>query len=221
MTPPTATENQAGTIGVVLIDDHTLIRQSVGHVIAAAGGFTILAEAGTPDEAVAAFSLHRPSLIVMDVGIPGRSGLDLAAEFKRARPDVKIMFLTMHEDAATISQAVSLGADGYLLKSSSTDELLMALRAIAAGGSFLSPAVARSVMSRTQLRSNAEPTDREMEIIRLLAGGERPAAIARRLSLSLRTVRNHLANVYAKLGVQSAAQAVSEAYRRGYVARNG
>lgn len=212
---PVATDS----IRVVLVDDHTLIRQSVAHVIAAAGGFDVVAEAGTPDEAAAAVSLHRPAMVVMDVGLPGRSGLDLALAFKRQHPGIRIMFLTMHDDAATIAQAVDLGADGYVLKSASTEELLMGLRAIAAGASFLSPSVARSVMNRSQSRTHAEPTDREMEIIRMLAGGQRPATIARALSLSLRTVRNHLANVYAKLGVQSAAQAVSEAYRRGYVTR--
>lgn len=208
------------SIRVVLVDDHTLIRQSVAHVIAAAGGFDIVAQAGTPDEAAAAVGLHRPEMVVMDVGLPGRSGLDLAVAFKQQHPEIRIMFLTMHDDAATIAQAVALGADGYVLKSASTDELLMGLRAVAGGGSFLSPSVARSVMNRSQSRTHAELTDREMEIVRLLAGGQRPAVIARRLTLSLRTVRNHLANVYAKLGVQSAAQAVSEAYRRGYVTRS-
>lgn len=210
------------TLRVVLIDDHVLVRQSVGLIIGAAGGFTVVAEAGTPDEGVAAVSLHRPDLVVLDVGLPGRSGVDVARMIKTAHPGIRIMFLTMHEDDATISSAVALGADAYVLKSASTDELLMALRAVACGGSYLSPAVARSVMLRSHSRSMtaSDLTDRELEIVRMLSAGSRPAQIAKTLSLSLRTVRNHLANVYAKLGVQSAAQAVSEAYRRGYVSRS-
>ncbi|HVL90495.1 MAG TPA: response regulator transcription factor [Actinomycetota bacterium] len=210
------------TLRVVLIDDHTLVRQSVGLMVGAAGGFRVVAEAGGADAGIAAVSLHRPDLVVLDIGLPGRSGLEVAAALKEAQPGIRIMFLTMHEDDATIASAVGLGADAYVLKSASTDELLMALRAVATGGSFLSPSVARSVMHRSHTRPGAlELTSRELEIVRLLADGARPAQIAASLTLSLRTVRNHLANVYAKLGVQSAAQAVAEAYRRGLVARSG
>jgi len=212
---------EAGTVRVVLIDDHTLVRQSVGLIVGAAGGFTVVAEAGSAEAGLAAVALHRPDMVVLDVGLPGRSGIEIAQALKAAHPAMRIMFLTMHEDEATIASAVALGADGYVLKSASTDELLMALRAIAAGASFLSPTVARSVIHRSQPRSTTvELTDRELEIVRMLAEGARPAQIAKTLTLSLRTVRNHLANVYAKLGVQSAAQAVAEAYRRGFVARS-
>lgn len=222
MTPPIAADAPATerTARVVLIDDHTLVRQSVGRVVDAVGGFEVVAEASTPDEGIAAVSLHRPDIVVLDVGLPGRSGLDVAASLKQGRPDLRVVFLTMHEDDATISQAVALGADAYILKSASTEELMMALRAVSAGGSYLSPSVARRVMSRAHAKGPIALTDRELEIVRLMAAGTRPAEIARTLYLSLRTVRNHLANIYAKLGVASAAQAVAEAFRRGIVARD-
>lgn len=209
----------AATLRVVLIDDHTLVRQSIGLVVTRAGGFTVVAEAGTADAGLEAVALYRPDLIVLDVGLPKSSGIDVARRVKTAYPATRVMFLTMHEDEATISNAIALGADAYVLKSASTDELLMALHAVAAGGSFLSPTVARTVMQRSGTRTPAvDLTDRELQIVSMLADGARPAQIAKSLSLSLRTVRNHLANVYAKLGVQSAAQAVAEAYRRGMVA---
>lgn len=210
----------SSTVRVALVDDHTLIRQSVSRVIESVDGFNVVTEAGTPDEAVINVQLHRPDLLVMDVGLPGKSGLDVGTELKRVRPDLKLIFLTMHEDDATIARAVALGADGYVLKSATTEELLMAVKAVAGGGSYLSPAVARRVMSRAVSRSAVALTDRELEIVGMLAHGARPAEVARKLCLSLRTVRNHLANVYAKLGVSSAAQAVAEAFNRGLVAPN-
>lgn len=216
--PATSTLAHTAPVRVVLIDDHTLVRQSIAHVIDSCDGFLVVAQAGTPDEGAVMVQQHRPDIVVCDVGLPGRSGLDLAAQLKAARPQLRLMFLTMHEDDATIARAVALGADAYVLKSASTQEMVTALHAVAAGDSFLSPAVARRVMNRAAARPAIALTDRELEIIRLIAGGSRPTDVARDLCLSLRTVRNHLANVYAKLGVQSAAQAVAEAFNRGLVA---
>ncbi|GAC1419910.1 MAG: response regulator transcription factor [Actinomycetota bacterium] len=215
----TQIETHAGSqaLRVVLIEDHTLVRQSVACIISATEGFNVVAQAGTPDEGAIAVQQHRPDLVILDVGLPGRSGLDLAASLKAARPALRVMFLTMHEDDSTIAQAVALGADGYVLKSATTEELMQALHAIADGGSYLSPAVARRVMSRARTGTAITLTDRELEIIRMLSRGARPAEVASTLCLSLRTVRNHLANVYAKLNVSSAAQAIAEAFHRGIV----
>ncbi|MHB8511930.1 MAG: response regulator [Actinomycetota bacterium] len=207
----------SGTLRVVIVDDHALVRQSIARVVESTEGFNVVAQAGTPDEGAIAVVQYRPDLVILDVGLPGRSGLELAASLKAESPGLRVLFLTMHEDEATIAQAVLIGADGYVLKSATTDELLHALRAIAAGGSYLSPAVARRVMTRARSSSVIALTDRELEIIRMLARGSRPSDVARSLCLSLRTVRNHLANVYAKLGVSSAAQAVAEAFNRGLV----
>jgi DNA-binding NarL/FixJ family response regulator len=129
-----------------------------------------------------------------------------------------LLFLTMHDDDATVAKAVGLGADGYVLKTASTDELRAALQAIAAGGSYLSPSIARRVMGLANGRPDPTTlTERELEILRLLAQGNRPAVIAGRLFVSVKTVKNHLTNVYAKLAVETGTQAVAEAYRRGLV----
>jgi DNA-binding NarL/FixJ family response regulator len=150
--------------------------------------------------------------------MPGGNGLEVAAQMRTAAPNTRFLFLTMHDDDASISKAIALGADGYVLKTASTDELLTALRAIAEGGSYLSPAVARRVIDLAGGKSaTANLTDRELEILRLLAQGARPGQVAEKLFVSIKTVKNHLTSVYAKLGVQTGAQAVAEAYRKGLV----
>jgi DNA-binding NarL/FixJ family response regulator len=203
---------------VVVIEDHTLVRQSLVKTINAEPGFEVIAEAGRGDEGLNLIKMHAPDVALLDITMPGGNGLEVAANLRQAAPNVRFLFLTMHDDDSSISKAIALGADGYVLKTASTDELLTALHAIAEGGSYLSPAVARRVID---LSSGKTPgtnlTDRELEILRLLAGGARPGQVAEKLFVSIKTVKNHLTSVYSKLGVQTGAQAVAEAYRRGLV----
>lgn len=205
----------SGVTRVVVVDDHTLVRQSVARLLAAEVGFRVVGEAGRGDEALELVATTRPNLLLIDVSLPGLTGLQVAAEVRKALPGTRVVFLSMHDDDATVHRAIALGADGYLLKSCTADELLQALRAVAAGGSYLSPQVTRSVLRR---RRGGDLTDRELEILRLLSSGERPAEVARELFVSVKTVRNHLASIYVKLNVQTAAQAIAEAFRRGLVA---
>jgi DNA-binding NarL/FixJ family response regulator len=126
----------------------------------------------------------------------------------------------MHEDDASISRAIGIGADGYVLKTASTDELLQAVRAVAEGGSYLSPAIARRVIDLAGGKrggSGSRLTERELEILRLLSEGNRPAEVAQKLFVSIKTVKNHLTSIYSKLGVATGAQAVAEAFRLGLV----
>jgi DNA-binding NarL/FixJ family response regulator len=126
----------------------------------------------------------------------------------------------MHDDEAHIRQAVRLGADGYVPKAASMEELLQALRTVAAGGCYLSPDVARKVIDLAGRRGPGPVgtlTEREQEILELIASGGRTQEVADQIFLSVKTVKNHLTNIYAKLGVQTAAQAVAEAYRLGVV----
>lgn len=203
---------------VVIVEDHTLVRQSIVKILRA-DGLDVVGEAGRGDEAMALIARTMPTIVLLDVALPGRTGLDVAAELRASHPEIRVVFLTMHDDDATVARAIGLGADGYLLKTSSTEELLQGLRAVAAGGSFLSPGIARNVMQRAGGRLGVSAlTDRELEVLRLLADGSRPAEIARALFVSLKTVRNHLASIYVKLGVDTAGQAIGEAFRRGLVA---
>ena len=203
---------------VVVVEDHTLVRQSLVKTINAEDGFEVAGEAGRGDEGLTLISRLSPDVVLLDITMPGGNGLEVAAQLRNAAPGARFLFLTMHDDDASISKAIALGADGYVLKTASTDELLTALHAIAEGGSYLSPAVARRVIDLAGGKSpSANLTDRELEILRLLASGARPGQVAEKLFVSIKTVKNHLTSVYAKLGVQTGAQAVAEAYRRGLV----
>jgi DNA-binding NarL/FixJ family response regulator len=203
---------------VVVVEDHTLVRQSLVKTINAEEGFEVAGEAGRGDEGLALIAKLSPDVVLLDITMPGGNGLEVAAQMRAAAPNTRFLFLTMHDDDASISKAIALGADGYVLKTASTDELLTALRAIAEGGSYLSPAVARRVIDLAGGKSaTANLTDRELEILRLLAQGARPGQVAEKLFVSIKTVKNHLTSVYAKLGVQTGAQAVAEAYRKGLV----
>lgn len=205
---------------VVVVEDHTLVRQSLVKVLAAQPGLSIVGEAGRGDEALQVIASTRPNLVLLDIGLPGGDGLFVATQVKESLPEARILFLTMHDDEATIRRAVSVGADGYVPKSSSTDELLRAVAALTAGGSYLSPPVARRVMELMTGRGSGPAshlTDRELEILRLLAHGVRATEAAAQLCLSVKTVKNHLTSIYAKLGVEGATQAVAKAYRLGLV----
>ena len=203
---------------VVVVEDHTLVRQSLVKTINAEDGFEVAGEAGRGDEGLKLISQLSPDVVLLDITMPGGNGLEVAAQMRTAAPNSRFLFLTMHDDDASISKAIALGADGYVLKTASTDELLTALHAIAEGGSYLSPSVARRVIDLAGGKSPAANlTDRELEILRLLASGARPGQVAEKLFVSIKTVKNHLTSVYAKLGVQTGAQAVAEAYRRGLV----
>src|SRR5258706_15336326 len=201
---------------VVVVEDHTLVRQSLVKTINAEDGFEVAGEAGRGDEGLALIARLSPDVVLLDITMPGGNGLEVAAQMRTAAPNTRFLFLTMHDDDASISKAIALGADGYVLKTASTDELLTALRAIAEGGSYLSPSVARRVIDLAGGKSpSANLTDRELEILRLLSSGARPGQVAEKLFVSIKTVKNHLTSVYAKLGVQTGAQAGAEADPRG------
>jgi DNA-binding NarL/FixJ family response regulator len=204
---------------VLLVDDHTLVRQSLAKTLVAEG-LEIVGEASRGDDAMPMVDQLRPDVLILDIGIPGMDGLEVARALKRRTEHPKILFMTMRDDDATIWQAVQIGADGYVLKTASTDELLQALQAVAEGGSFLSASIARRVMqmaSGERSTTTAGLTQREFEILELLAHGNRPTEIAGKLFVSVKTVKNHLTSIYSKLGVETGTQAVAEAFRRGLV----
>ena len=189
-------------------------------MVSAEPGFEVVGETGRGDEAVEMIARVKPDLALLDIAMPGGDGLDVAEQVKGRAPETRMLFLTMHEDDASIVRAVGLGADGYVLKTASTEELMQALRTVAGGSSYLSPRIAKRIMNLAGSRNSATHTrltERELEILRLLASGVRPAELAKRLYVSVKTIKNHLTNIYAKLGVQTGTQAVAEAFRRGLV----
>jgi DNA-binding NarL/FixJ family response regulator len=210
------------TFRVVVADDHTLVRQSVSKAVRGEPGVEVVAEVADGGAALRAVERLQPELLVLDIAMPGGDGLTIAEQVRRERPGVRIMFLSMHDDDESLQRAIQLGAAGFVSKSASIEELLEAIRAVRDGRSYLSSNVASRVMDLAAGRSSSTSvglTTREREILELLTSGHRPADIAATLFLSVKTVKNHLTNVYQKLGVETGAQAVAEAYRLGLVGR--
>jgi DNA-binding NarL/FixJ family response regulator len=210
------------SVRVLIVDDHTLVRQSVSKAVATAEGIEVVGEAADGPSAIAAVADLEPDLVVLDIAMPGTDGLAVAEQLRHDHPDVRVLFLSMHDDDGSLQRALALGAAGFVSKSASIDQLLEALRAIRDGGSYLSSEVASRVMDLAAGRTSVDSvglTPREREILELLVEGNRPAEIGDALFLSVKTVKNHLTSVYHKLGVETGAQAVSEAYRRGLVMR--
>jgi two-component system, NarL family, nitrate/nitrite response regulator NarL len=210
------------SVRVVVADDHTLVRQSVIKAVGGEPGVEVVGEANDGPSAVAVVREHEPDIVVLDIAMPGMDGLSVAELLRRDRPELRVLFLSMHDDDASLQRAVQLGANGFVSKSAALDELLEALRAVRDGGSYLSSSVASRVMELAAGRSSSSAlglTSREREILELLTAGHRPSEIADALFLSVKTVKNHLTSVYQKLGVETGAQAVAEAYRRGLVKR--
>ena len=207
---------------VIVVDDHQFVRQSVVKVVDAEDGFEVVGQAGDGTTAIELVKQLRPNIVLLDVNMPGDDGLQVATRVRRIAPDTKIILLTMHEDEPTIRSAIAIEIEGFVPKTSSAEELSKALRVVAGGDTYLSPVIAKRVMdlARGVGASIAnELTDRELEILRMLARGCRSSEVAETLFVSVKTVKNHLTHIYSKLGVTTAAQAVAKAYQEGLALR--
>ncbi len=209
---------------VVLADDHTMVRQGIRQFLEESGEIEVVAEAANGTEAVRRIEETLPDVAVLDIQMPGASGIEVTRQVRARFPKVKILILTAYDDDPYVFALLRAGADGYILKTSSAEELVRAVRTVAAGQSTLAPEIARKVVAQlatgrpTTATEQAEPlTDREIEVLRLAARGLTNKAIGRELGISPRTVQGHLANIYGKLGVASRTEAVTEALRRGWI----
>lgn len=206
---------------VVVVEDHALVRQSLVKTVSSEPGFEVVGDTGRADSGLEMIKRSKPDIVMLDISLPDDDGLSLAEKVKEALPETRIVFLTMHEYETSIRRAIEIGADAYVPKAATMEELLEALKSVASGDTYLSPSIAKRVMNLASSRrssSSTSLTDRELQILELLADGARPTDVAEKLFLSVKTVKNHLTNIYMKLGVSSAAQAVSEAYHRKLVA---
>lgn len=206
---------------IVIIEDHALVRQSLVRAVSAEPGFEVVADTGSGKDGIEVIKAMQPDVVLLDISLPDEDGLTVGATVKELLPQTGVIFLTMHEYEMSIRRALELGADGYVPKSATIEELLEAVRTVADGGSYLSPSIARRVMKMAAGRATTSPsdlTDRELEILELLMDGGRASDVAEKLFLSVKTVKNHLTNIYAKLGVSSAVQAIAEGHNRKLVA---
>jgi DNA-binding NarL/FixJ family response regulator len=209
-------------ITVVIADDHPAFRRGLAALLAADGSFDVVAQAGTGNEAVRLALDLEPDVVVMDLNMPDGHGVEATRQIVGARPHVKVAVLTMFEDDESVFTALRAGAGAYLLKDAGEDELVRAIEGVARGQAIFGAAVAKRVMEHFTAPARAAPpgvfpelTEREHELLDLLARGAGNQRIAARLGISDKTVRNHVSNILTKLQVQDRAQAVARARDAG------
>jgi DNA-binding NarL/FixJ family response regulator len=205
---------------LVVVDDHDLYRSGLVNLLRA-NGFTVMAEAASGPEAVEVTLGEHPDVVLMDINLPGFDGVEAVRRISAASPEVRIVMLTVVADESTVIKALMAGAAGYVLKDAPMDDVLVGVQAVMRGESLLSPRVARALVRR--LHSERQPperpavvlTDRERQVLALLATGRENAEIAAALFISQNTVKSHVSNILSKLGVGNRVQAVVRAYRDG------
>ena len=211
----------AGTIRVLIADDHTLVRESLVGLLEAAGDVEVVGQASDGLEAVTKAIASRPHVVVCDVSMPRLNGIEVIRRLRETIPDTRILVLTMHQEDEYVLQAVRAGASGYLVKDSAASELLAAVRSLHAGRRHFGAQAARALAVQVQHpeRMPDDPygtlTAREREVFHLMVEGLTTKEIARRLDISTKTAENHRSRVLAKLDVRNTAELVRYALRRG------
>jgi two-component system response regulator NreC len=206
-------EATAATITIVVADDHAVVRGGLRRLLDAEPDFEVVAEAGDVEETKAQVAAYEPAILLLDLHMPGGGSLPALRAIRDASPATAILILTMQDDPGFAREAMLRGARGYVLKEAEEADLLHAVRTVSAGGTYLQPELgARLLVGSSPL------TDREREVLRLLALGHTNAAVAQQLHLSVRTVETHRANIQSKLGSTSRADLVQHAFETGLIA---
>jgi DNA-binding NarL/FixJ family response regulator len=212
-----------GPVRILMVDDHPIVLAGLKALVGADPDFAIVGEARDGRTALRLARQLVPDVVVMDISLPEMNGIELAAALRAERPECRVLVLTVHEERAYLRQLVELGVGGYLLKRSAADELSRAIHAVAAGGMYLDPAIAGKVVGRLargsghQAGQQAELSDRETDVLRLVAGGHSNKAIATRLSISVKTVETYKARAMEKLGFRSRVDVVRYAADQGWL----
>jgi DNA-binding NarL/FixJ family response regulator len=207
-------------IRVLLADDHPMFREGLAVALSALPGLEVVAEASSGEEAIGEAARLQPDVVVMDVNMPGVNGIEATRRIVAESPHIGVLILTMFDEDESVFQAMRAGARGYLLKGADRDAILRAVAAVGRGDAIFGPALARRLIGYfTSSRAGAAPfadlTDREREVLELVARGRSNAEIGRHLMISAKTVRNHVSNVFAKLQVSDRAQAIVRAREAG------
>ena len=204
---------------VVIADDHALVRSGLRMLLENEGDFEVVAEAGTAEEAVRAARLEKPDVVLLDVVMPGRSGLEALGDVLVAAPDAKVLVLSMQDDPRYVREAFAAGASGYLLKEAADAELVAALREVGAGGRYVHPTLGARMAAADAAavaKAASDPlSDREREVLRLLALGHTNQEIAKMLFISVRTAETHRAHIMQKLRLSTRAELVRYALAEG------
>ena len=202
-------------IRLLIADDHPVVRDGLSGMFATDPDFEVVGQAGDGAEAVRLAGTLKPDVILMDLRMPGMDGVTAITELVKRKIPVRVLVLTTYDTDTYVLPAIEAGATGYLLKDAPRAELLRAVRAAADGQGVLSPSVATRLMSRVRTPAPELLSQRELEVLGLVAAGTTNRDAAVRLFISEATVKTHLLHIYAKLGVADRAAAVAEAYNRG------
>jgi two-component system response regulator NreC len=212
-------------IRVVVVDDHTLMRQGLVGLLGDEPGIEVVGQAGDAHSARDAIEACEPDVILLDIGLPGMSGLELAGEFTQSTPSLAVLMVTMHDRDDYLFQALQAGAAGYVLKGSDVQELVAAVRAVARGETYVSQALTGKLVADYLTRAKVGDdtatlgglSDREREVLVLVADGMTSAEIAERLFLSPHTVQTHRDHIMTKLDLHSRVELTKYAIRKGLI----
>ncbi len=193
-------------IRILVADDHEIVRDGLKRILGAAGDLQVAAEAADGDQALALVRARDFDVAMLDMSMPGLSGIDLIKRLKAEKPKLKVLVLSMHGEQQYAARALKAGASGYLTKDSAAEQLVQAIRKIAAGGVHISEAAAASLVTGGEAQRAL--SDREFEVLRLLASGLGPTEIGERLHLSVKTVSTHKTRILEKLNLSSTADLV-------------
>ena len=210
-------------IRLVLVDDHQVVRSGLRMLLASEKDIEIVGEAGTAEEVMLGIGKWKPDVILMDIGLPDRSGIDATRDLKTSFPGIAVIALTIHEDEEYFFRMLEAGAGGYVPKKAAPEELISAIRTVAKGDVYLYPSLAKYLVkdylsqSRDEITIKDGLTSREEEVLKLLAEGMPNDDIATKLVISPKTVARHRENIMLKLGLHSRAELVRYAIRKGII----
>ena len=207
------------TIRILIVDDHAVVRSGLRHILDAEDDLETVAEAPNGERAVFEAMDHKPDVVLMDVVMPGKTGIEAARAVLQAVPDTRVLMLSMQDDPRYVREAFEAGASGYVMKEAADDEVVDAVRAVAAGQRYLHPALgARLLQAESEQRKRDEQdplSEREREVLRLLALGHTNQEIAKMLFISVRTAETHRAHIMQKLRLATRADLVRYALSQG------
>ncbi len=199
-------------IRIVIADDHTIVREGLKQLLGADAGIEVVGEARDGHEALARVRELEFDLLLLDMSMPGKSGIELIKQVRAERPKLRILVLSMHEEHQYAVRAIRAGASGYITKESASSQLVAAIRKVAAGGAFISSEVAEQLALGAMPGAEAQPhealSDREFQVFRLIAEGKGVSDIAALLSLSVKTVSTHKANILQKMGLENTGELI-------------
>lgn len=199
------------SISVLIVEDHPVVRSGIRMLLTEEGDIDVVAEASNGREALEFLENNRPDLLLLDISMPEVNGLEVTQHVREKYPSMPILILTMHEDERYFFQLLRAGATGYIVKGAAPNDLVSAVRAVAAGQAYLYPSLARLLAKEPDTTLSA----RELEVLQLTAQGLTAREVGKRLSISSNTVERHRANIMSKLGVSNRAELIRYAIRRG------